>query len=93
MKAAKLIVGVLLAVSSLAACSSPPSETEIAAKLKTTTLKVTNSSPTATVILADQAKVASRWVWNATVNGKAFKCDVDVFFELPACEPATQSGA
>lgn len=93
MKTAILIAGALLAATSLAACSSPPTPAETTAKLKASTLKATNTTPTANVVIADQVKTASRWVWNATINGKIFKCDVDTFFELPACEPINQPGA
>lgn len=93
MSMARFVVGALLASSALVACSAPPTAAETEAKLKAATLKVTNSAANASVIVSDQVQTASRWVWNATVNGTAFKCDVDTFFELPACEPVQQPGA
>ncbi len=87
MNAARFLIAALLAAGSLAACSPPPTAAEMEAKLRAATLKVTSSAANASITVTDQVETASRWIWNATVNGKAFKCDVDTFFELPACEP------
>lgn len=92
MRPARTIISALLVLSA-AACSAPASPAEIEAKLKAATLKATGSAPTVTVIVSNQQETPKRWLWNADVDGRAFTCDVDTFFELPACEPAPPTGA
>ena len=93
MSPVKAIAAALLALSAAAACSTPASPAEIDAKLKAATLKATGSAATVSVVLSDKQETPKRWLWKANVNGKAFSCDVDTFFELPDCQPASQTGA
>lgn len=93
MSPVKTIAAALLALSAVAACSTSVTPAEIDAKLKAATLKATGSAPTVSVVLSNKQETPKRWLWNASVNGKAFSCDVDTFFELPDCQPASQTGA
>ena len=93
MSNARTVIGALLALSAIAACSAQASPAEIDAKLKAATLKATGSPSTVSVVLSNKQETPKRWLWNASVDGRTFTCDVDTFFELPDCQPASQSGA
>ncbi len=90
MKTIRLGVAIIAASTALAACAQPLSPAEITAKLRQMTLKATGAAASETPTVTDQKQTGARWVWKASVGSKAYNCDSDTFFELPACEPVAQ---
>lgn len=93
MNRVRLVVGAALASIALAACGDAQAPDEVAAKLRTATLEATGAAATQAVTVSGQQRTGSRWVWTATIDGRAYACDADNLYRLPACEPATQPGA
>lgn len=93
MNSVRMIVGAVLASSTLAACGDAQTPDDVAAKLRTATLEATGAAATQAVTVSGQKRTGSRWVWTATIDGRAYDCDADNLYRLPACEPAAQPGA
>jgi hypothetical protein len=79
---------VLAAAAGCAACTPVLSDEEVENKLKLATASVLKADPAAVTILKPQ-QMATRWVWHAQADGKAFECDADRSFALPDCRLLT----
>jgi len=93
MNSMKLVIGALISSGALAACSQAQTADDVEAKLRTATLEATGAAATQAVTVSGQKRTGSRWVWTATIDGRAYACDADNLYRLPACEPAIQPEA
>lgn len=92
MNIVRIAIGAMVAAS-LAACAKADNPQQTEAKLKQLTLEATGAAATQSVTVSDVEATGAKRAWTATVDGKVYTCDADNFFRLPACEPASQSGA
>ncbi len=88
---AKLFMCLIASAAILAACTDPASE-DVETSLQTVTASTIHVADAGDIEILNRERLASKWVWEARVGGKAYTCDADDRMRLPACQ-AIEQGA
>jgi ABC-type glycerol-3-phosphate transport system substrate-binding protein len=81
----RIFVGAIASAAVLAACGGPSTE-DIDASLKAATASALPGSDYDSIQILNSELFPAKWVWQATVDGKAYACDADNRMRLPSCQ-------
>lgn len=78
----------LLAPLAFASCAAPAPGADHNAIVQAT-IQALPGTDAAAIQISNAERLAAKWTWNASAEGKVYACDADDQLRLPQCIPST----